>query len=217
MPKMSVGRFLKNPIAAVSNAWALNHEKDRIRALDAEARALERELEFAVHLERVETTLDGVDVAARACYDLLTSVLGKLQNLPEEEARAADFGEENERFCALLNEACAATRRSAPVEGKEGGDMMDEFERDARVCALLDEYRDCVFRKAETHARDASPFRHRLYRYVDRQLSELHEFRDELRKQSQIQFKNAEELKRVKREIEEAEEKLSALRRKQFG
>ena len=53
--------------------------------------------------------------------------------------------------------------------------------------------------------------------FVDRQLSELSAFRDDLRKETRMQFENTDELKRVNQRIREAEEKLSAVRQKQFG
>ena len=227
MPKMSVGRFLKNPVSAISNAFELNDHKNALRALEEQKSALERELEFAATLGDVQDRLDAMDVAARECYDLLTTVLGKLNNLPRDDESSADMREEDERFCELLKEACAATvtnyaARPEDEEERETIDAneretIDEDERDSRICALLENYRDCAYRRAEAHALDAAPFRHRLYRCVDKQLTELNKFRDELRKQTQIQSINIEELKGVNQQIEATEKKLSAVRQKQFG
>lgn len=217
MPKMSVGRFLKNPVSAISNAFELNDHKDRLRALQEQRNALERDLEFSANLRDVQERLDAMDVAARGCYDLLTTVLSKLNNLPRDDESSVDMREEDERFCGLLKEACATVDEDErETVDEDESEKIDEDERDSRICALLKDYRDCAYRKAEAHALDAS-FRHRLYRGVDRQLSELNKFRDELRKQTQIQSINMEELKGVIQQIGVTEEKLSAVRQKQFG
>lgn len=217
MPKMRVLRFFQNPVGAISNAFELNHQKSRLGTLDQEKQALEKELEFASYLGDVNDSLDAMDVATRRCYDLLTSALGKMKNLPRDDESVADVSDEDARFCTLLKAACAVTNRSESSEDGETREMVDEGESDSRIRALLHDYRECVSRKQEAHARNASPFRHRLYRCVDKQLSELHEFRDELRKQTQVQFSKMEELKAVNQKIREAEEKLNAVRQKQFG
>ena len=145
-----------------------------------------------------------MDDAARGCYDALTSVLGKLNQLPRGDEGSSDVDDEDETFRALLEDAC--------------GRREDDEDRESRIRALLESYRDRVSRRADAqHTRGASPFSHRLYRFVDRQLSELNAFRDELRKETRMQFENTNELKRVNLQIREAEEKLSAVRQRQFG
>jgi FtsZ-binding cell division protein ZapB len=206
MPKMRAGTFFKNPLRAISNAFSLNNLKDRIKALEEDKKRLESELQFASSFEDVNDRLNAMDDAARGCYDALTSVLGKLNQLPRGDEGSSDVDDEDETFCALLEDAC----------GRREDDEDDD--RESRIRALLESYRDRVSRRADAqHTRGASPFSHRLYRFVDRQLSELNAFPDELRKETRMQFENTNELKRVNQQIREAEEKLSAVRRKQFG
>jgi len=206
MPKMRAGTFFKNPFGAISNAFSLNNLKDRIKALEEDKKRLERELQFASSFEDVNERLNAMDHAARGCYDALTSVLGKLNQLPRFDEGSSDVDDEDEMFCLLLEDVC---RRCEDEE---------EDDRESRIRALLESYRDRVSRRTDAqHTRGASLFSHRLYRFVDRQLSELNAFRDDLRKETRMQFENADELKRVNQQIREAEEKLSAVRQKQFG
>ena len=206
MPKMRAGTFFKNPFGAISNAFSLNKLKDRIKALEEDKKRLERELRFASSFEDVDERLKAMDHAARGCYDALTSVLGKLNELPRFDEGSSDVGDEDEMFCVLLEDVCRRREEE------------DEDDRESRIRALLESYRDRVSRRADArHTRGASPFSHRLYRFVDRQLSELSAFRDDLRKETRMQFENTDELKRVNQRIREAEEKLSAVRQKQFG
>jgi len=208
MPKMRAGTFFKNPFGAISNAFSLNNLKDRIKALEEDKKRLERELQFASSFEDVNERLTAMDHAARGCYDALTSVLGKLNQLPRVDEGSSDVDDDDEMVCSLLEDVCL--RREDEEE--------EEDDRESRIRALLESYRDRISRRADArHTRAASPFSHRLYRFVDRQLSELSAFRDDLRKETRMQFENTDELKRVNQRIREAEEKLSAVRQKQFG
>ena len=65
--------------------------------------------------------------------------------------------------------------------------------------------------------RGASPCSHRVYRFVDGRLSELNARRDDLRRETRMEFENADERTRVNQQLREAEEKLSAVRQKQCG
>ena len=68
-----------------------------------------------------------------------------------------------------------------------------------------------------SRTRGASPCSHRVYRFVDGRLSELNARRDDLRRETRMEFENADERTRVNQQMREAEEKLSAVRQKQCG
>lgn len=217
MPKMRVMTFLKNPIGAVSNAIELSWLKERVKTLEARKKTLENELAHAAALEPVKERLEVMHAASRVCYDALTPILARLECLPRADARPVDYSAEDGRLCALLRDALAGARagKNMQVEGNDdavGASWDEEYE--SRVYALVEEYRERVL--ARRDASDESCLE-RLYRFVDAHLSELSKFQDELRRQTQLQYTRADEIKQVNREIREMEEKLSKVRQKQFG
>ena len=63
-------------------------------------------MRFASSFEDVDERLKAMDHAARGCYDALTSVLGKLNQLPHVDEGSSDVDDDDEMVCALLEDVC---------------------------------------------------------------------------------------------------------------
>lgn len=197
--------FVRRAVESIARAFEVFALRCTLATLRRQRIALERARELAQTLKRVETTLDRLDVAYREIF----------QDIRLELAPTCDGGPPNAEAEDDAFRSSAAKKFVEEIFERDDVDVgvrekVDKGRVETRVRELLRDSHNFTRRDASKF-----PLHRRLYHFADAHLSRLDAFRAELR--SRPPFTNDEELRRVIERITEVEEKLRAVRQKQFG
>jgi len=197
--------FVRRAVDSIARAFEVFALRCTLATLRRRKSSLERARELAQTLERVETTLDRLDVAYREIF----------QDIRLELAPTCDGGPPNAEAEDDAFRSSAAKKFVEEIFKRDDDDdvvreKVDKGRVETRVRELLRDSHNFTRRDASKF-----PLHRRLYHFADAHLSRLDAFRAELR--TRPPFAKDEELRRVIERITEVEEKLRAVRQKQFG
>lgn len=197
--------FVRRAVDSIARAFEVFALRCTLATLRRRKSSLERARELAQTLERVETTLDRLDVAYREIFEEI-----RLELAPTCDGGPPNADAEDEAF-----RSSAAKKFVEEIFENDDVDVgvrekVDKRRLERRVHDMLRDSRDFTRRDASKF-----PLHRRLYHFADAHLSRMDEFRAELR--SRPPFTKDEELRRAHEQIIEVETKLLAVRQKQFG
>lgn len=197
--------FVRRAVESIARAFEVFALRCTLATLRRQRSALERARDLAQTLERVETTLDRLDVAYREIFEDI-----RLDLAPTCDGGPPNAEAEDDAFRSSAAKKFVEEIFERDVDDDVVREKVDKGRVETRVRELLRDSHNFTRRDASKF-----PLHRRLYHFADAHLSRLDKFRAELR--TRPPFAKDEELRRVIERITEVEEKLAAVRQKQFG